>query len=201
MSKKSDINSSRILDVFARLSTKIKNESITLEQVELFLRKENPFEEKVKPVGFLNKMTNSILSIGPTSGNEKIEDNQIFCRYDLRRLKGFANGPKTNETKIDVYEIVKSGFYTEVFTSISLDLAQLCLTEGQIVKFFKKYEDWFPLNKNVLFLFFMDSEFYVFSTRRITYSSDSKFRVSIRKIGKIRIGSEATRHLIIVPSN
>ncbi len=71
-------------------------------------------------------------------------------------------GVATKETPVDLYELVRSGIFAEMFGSLGTDLGKLCLTQAQIKNFCKKNTDW--LRKNgypTFFLFKAEDQFFV----------------------------------------
>jgi hypothetical protein len=74
-------------------------------------------------------------------------------------------GVATNEDRVTVYELVKDATFSQIFNSLSNNLNNLCLTQGQIINFVKKYREWlFRTNSYVTyFLSKSDNNFFVVS--------------------------------------
>lgn len=81
---------------------------------------------------------------------------------DFKNYKLDKDGKATEETAVQVHEIIKDSTFTKMFGSLGTDLDKLCLTQHQIKSFCKNHPDW--LRKDgygTFFLFKVDGNFFV----------------------------------------
>ncbi len=71
-------------------------------------------------------------------------------------------GVSTEDTAVQVHEMVKDATFAQMFGSLGTDLDKLCLTQAQIKNFCKKHPNW--LRKDgyaTFFLFKVEDQFFV----------------------------------------
>jgi len=72
----------------------------------------------------------------------------------------------TEETAVQVHEIVKDSTSVQMFGSLGTDLDKLCLTQSQIKNFCKKHSNWLRTDGYAtFFLFKVDNQFFVARVR------------------------------------
>lgn len=81
---------------------------------------------------------------------------------DLKRWGTDKAGRATEETAIQVHEMIKDATYAQMFGSLGTDLDKLCLTQHQIKNFCKKNPNWLRQDGYAtFFLFKVNDQFFV----------------------------------------
>jgi len=71
-------------------------------------------------------------------------------------------GQATEETAVQVHEMVKDATFAQMFGSLGTDLDKLCLTQHQIKKFCKKHANWLRTDGyGTFFLFKVEDQYFV----------------------------------------
>jgi hypothetical protein len=112
----------------------------------------------------------------------------------LKKYKGVA----TNEDRVAVYELVKNATFSQIFSSLSNNLNNLCLTQGQIIDFVKKYRKWlYRTNSYVTyFLSKSDNNFFVVS---IVLRSGDWVEVDVYRFEDSTIWCATDRRRLVIP--
>ncbi|MBA4320422.1 MAG: hypothetical protein C0412_18650 [Flavobacterium sp.] len=104
--------------------------------------------------------------LASTDGKETITNAQkIFpsgIDSDFKNWNLDVPSASTEETKIQVFEIIKDGTFKDIFGSFGENLDRLCLSQAQIISFVKDHSKW--LRKDgykTFFLFKMSGEYFV----------------------------------------
>lgn len=86
------------------------------------------------------------LTLDPTDGKETLANaGNLFTGWldpDFENYRTNVPGSATPEMKIAVYEMIKDGDFKEIFGSLANDPGVLCLGQGQIIQFVKKFGSW-----------------------------------------------------------
>lgn len=125
----------------------------------------SPDGSSVDPVLIMQSLQNIIqgrfndLILRPVSGNEHIvidacDGTETFSNEDVFEFGTVDDGkvlkdglvPPTKKILVRVYEIVKDGTFEELFGVIGVNVDRLCLTEHQIISFFKNCKKWMHPN-------------------------------------------------------
>jgi hypothetical protein len=149
-----------------------------LAEFKKFLRKENCWTSVVGDNSLLKLISGGeTLTVDAYDGTEILADAKDVFNYidsDFRNWKADEAGKATDETPVNVYEMVKDGTYAELFSSLNSDVEKLFFTQAQIKGFVKKHRKWlrkdgygtfFPFKSNgKRFVAFV----YVFSDDRLS---------------------------------
>jgi hypothetical protein len=106
--------------------------------------------------------------IDACDGKETLADAKDVFKSDIDSdFKNWnTNKPSNNteETAVQVHEIVENSTFVQMFGSFGTDLDKLCLTQSQIKNFCKKHSKWLRADGYAtLFLFKVDNQFFVVS--------------------------------------
>jgi hypothetical protein len=75
-----------------------------------------------------------------------------------------GGNPGTEEITVQVHEMIKGGDFKTIYDSMSDNLDALCLSQGQIKSFVKKYRNWLRADGyGTFFLFKAGAKFFVVS--------------------------------------
>ncbi len=103
--------------------------------------------------------------IGPTKGNEILEDADFFAYASPQFYKDLgADGGScpTQEMTVCMYKLMKGVTFSQVLCSFPANVDKLCLTKAQIKCFLVKYQSWCKvLNRRTLFVFKSRGKFFV----------------------------------------
>lgn len=105
-------------------------------------------------------------------------------------------GGQTEETPVDVYEMIKDANFKQMFTSLSPDLDKLSFTQDQIIEFCEKHQDWLRTDGYAtLFLFKENGKFFV----AYTFVFSRGLHVYLRRIEDVCVWDAEFRHRLVVP--
>lgn len=103
-------------------------------------------DEIVRDKEILKLLTSESLEIEACDGTEIIaEEKNLFSAgidSSFRNWGVDEKGPATDAAKVSVYDIVENATLAQMFAFLSENLAELCLTQAQIIRFIKKYRQW-----------------------------------------------------------
>jgi hypothetical protein len=121
-----------------------------------------------------------------------IDSNFKHWRCDVAALP-------TNETAVQVYEMVRNSTFQELFNGFGVALDSLALTQAQIKQFVKHYGDWLKKGGNgTFFLFKIGDEFFVAAAY---FFSDGRLGVRVRGLTLERVFRAQKRHRLVVKSS
>jgi len=109
-----------------------------------------------------------------------------------------TNKPEKNteETAVQVHEIVKNSTFAQMFGSLGTDLDKLCLTQSQIKNFCKKHSNWLRTDGcATFFLFKVGDQFFVAGV--FVYSGG--LGVSVFRFESDSVWDAGGAHRIVVP--
>ena len=95
--------------------------------------------------------------LGPTDGIEiLVNAKKTFAYINSNFVKYGADekGLPTGETPVVVYEMIKDATFSQMFSSLSSDLNNLCLTQAQIKGFVRNYRNWLRADSHATFFLF-----------------------------------------------
>jgi hypothetical protein len=141
---------------------------------------------------------NRPLVLHSTDGQETLGQAADVFRYidcNFERWNCDVAGPPTQETAVQVYEMVSNSNFQEMFGSFGLPLDSLALTQAQIRQFAMLYPDWLKKDGNgTFFLFKVVTEFFV----AVTYFfSDGRLGVRVRNLALERVFRAQKRHRLV----
>lgn len=140
------------------------------------------------------------LILDPTDGKRTfIKAKDMFTAGFDPDFKGYGTdvpGPATGKTKVTVHEMIKDGTYKDIFTGMSDNLDSLCLTEDQIIQFIEKYPDWLCKDWYTLFLFKVNSNFFV---AFVNLNSDGSLDANLNRFGSGGVWPAEGRGCVVVP--
>ncbi|MFH1820540.1 MAG: hypothetical protein ABH805_01350 [Candidatus Nealsonbacteria bacterium] len=151
-----------IYDLVEKLSGEAGQEWFA--ELKKFLRKENCW------TGVINKFLklisgDEILSLDAVDGTETLANAKDVFNYidsDLKNWGVDEEGPSTEKTIVDVYEMVKDATFSQMFGELNVDMRKLCLTQHQIKKFVEKHRKWLRTDGyGTFFLFESKGNFFV----------------------------------------
>jgi hypothetical protein len=108
--------------------------------------------------------------IGACDGSEVIAgDKKLFKATidpDFKNWKTDKPGQATEDTAVQVHEMVKDATFVQIFSSLGTDLDKLCLTQHQIKKFCQKHAKWLRSEGyGTFFLSKVDDKYFVVRVR------------------------------------
>jgi len=102
----------------------------------------------------------------------------------------------TEDTAVQVYEMVKDATFAQMFGSLGTDLDKLCLTQHQIKTFCKKNSQWLRQNGDAtFFLFKVEEQFFVAAVRVRSGGLD----VLVDRFEYDSVWSAECLHRVVVP--
>jgi len=105
-------------------------------------------------------------------------------------------GKSTEETQVQVHELVENVTFAKIFGFLGSDLDKLCLTQHQIKTFCEKHSNWLRTDGYAThFLFKENNEFFVAGVRVL---SDS-LRVRVRRFEDDNVWNADYHHRVVVP--
>ncbi len=110
---------------------------------------------------YLRLISDGEVVIGPTDGEKTITQALKVVSYVDPSFTNYMDvkGQSTQNTPVQVYELVREGTATQIFESLGVDLNQLCLTQSQIIQFMRDGRDWvLYYGDSVSFLFKVNDE-------------------------------------------
>ncbi|MCX6794485.1 MAG: hypothetical protein NTY31_00575 [Candidatus Falkowbacteria bacterium] len=85
---------------------------------------------------------------------------------DFKKWGTDKPGQATEDTAVQVYEMVKDATFVQMFGFLGTDLDKLCLTQHQIKRFCKKHANWLRTDGyGTFFLFKVEDQYFVARVR------------------------------------
>lgn len=188
------------LEVLIDLLEKITNPE-WFRELKKFLRKEPCWTEIAKKVFLRLISVKESLTLDAVDGTELISNAKKVFRWidpDFKNWDANESGLATEETPVEVHEMVEDGMLSQIFNSVSVgDLNQLCLTQHQIISFVVKHKDW--LRKDgygTFFLFQSKGKFFVASVR---FRGDGSLDVNVDLFEDSGVWIADGRPRVVVP--
>lgn len=158
-------------------------------------------DEIMREKAILKLLTLEALEIEACDGTEIIaEQTDLFLSGidpDFRDWGADEKGSATEVAEVSVYEMVENATFAEVFVFLSEDLAKLCLTQAQIIRFIKKYRQWLRADGYATFFPFKSKgNFFV---ARVRLVSSGKLHVFVNRAGNSDVWYAKYRHRLVVP--
>jgi hypothetical protein len=165
----------RLAGLIADLGHKLKVGNISEEELSLFLKRKNPFEQEATVVApsehvpkenkFLRLLPGAeALAIPACDGTRTIAQAGNVFSYiepDFTKWGLDVVGAATPAISMQMYEQVKSATLRQMLTSLSSDLDRLCLSQHQIGMFCEEHPEWLRQNDcPTLFLFKVGKKFF-----------------------------------------
>lgn len=124
-------------------------------------------------------------------GKKDVFNNYIDSDFKNWKLDKKSN--PTQETKVDVYELIKNATFKEMFVG---NLDKLCLTQDQIIEFCDKHPDWLNQEEGyTFFLFKVNKEYFV---ARVDVDSDGLI-VHVDRFERDYLWLDEYCHRLVVP--
>lgn len=148
-----------------------------LKEIKKFLRKEPCWVETVQNLYLRLLSGGKTITIAPCDGTETLarakETFPSGIDSNFKNWKLDKAGEATEETAVQVHELVQDATFAKMFGSRGTDRNKLCLTQHQIKTFCEQHSDWLRTDGyGTLFLFKENNEFFVAG---VGVSSDGLF--------------------------
>lgn len=128
------------------------------------------------------------------SGSTKIFNSWIDP--DFRNYGCNVTGQSTQAMNVQVHEIVENGTFEKIYASQGRELDSMCLTQGQIKNFVKKYRKWLRTDGyGTFFLFKANNRFFV---ARVCFDSGGLW-VYVRHLSHDYVWNADLRHRFVIP--
>lgn len=115
---------------------------------------------------------------------------------NFKKLGTDKPGQATEETAVQVHEMVKDATFAQMFGSLGTNLDKLCLTQHQIEKFCKKHADWLRTDGyGTLFLFKVEDQYFV----AYVLVRDDGLDVDVRRFENDCVWHAEYLHRVVVP--
>ena len=135
----------------------------------------------------------------PTDGKEtiyKAKDVFGWIDGDFRSYGCDVKSAPSEETAVQVYEMIKDGTFGELFGGFETDLNKLCLTQPQIIQFVKDHSKLLRTDGyGTFFLFRVKDEFFVAGVRR----DGGYWDVDARRLSDDGVWHAEYRRRVVVP--
>jgi len=155
-----------------------------------------------KTEGYLRLISGEeTLLLYPTDGTQSIGHSSAVFGWIDPDFKnwGLNTGSNlaTEETAVQVNEIIKNGPFGKIFGSLGGNLDALCFTQGQIVQFCQKHPSWLRSDGHkTFFLFKVGAKFFV----AYVYVDDGgSLDVNVDKFSNDYVWNADYRHRVVVP--
>jgi len=122
---------------------------------------------------------------------EKIDPYYFHWSLDVKQSN-------SEETKIRVYELIADARFKSIFTYLDKDLKKLCLTQGQIVEYFKTYNLFLKSCRSTFFLFEEKEVFYVANISALDVDESS---LEVYQINEWRKWHKNFQHRVVVKTS
>lgn len=128
------------------------------------------------------------------SGSTEIFDGWIDS--DFENYGCNVTGPSTGPTNVQVHEMVEDGTFEKIYSSQGRELDSMCLTQGQIKNFIKKYCNWLRTDGyGTFFLFKANNQFFVAG---VCFDS-SRLVVNVRRLSFDYVWRADFRRRFVLP--
>jgi hypothetical protein len=142
---------------------------------------------------------NEPVMLDPTDGLETLGQATDVFRYIDRNFERWncnVLGPPTQETVVQVYEMIRDSTFQELFGGFGAALDSLALTQAQIKQFAKYYRDWLKKGGNgTFFLFRVGDEFFVAA---VYFFSDGRLGMRVRGLALDRVFRAQKCHRLVI---
>ncbi len=204
-----DVGTSELGTLFEDLQAlvligKIKTEHLSwflsLDSDRLKMLMEQDESKPVRVSSILRRISDPLI-IPATDGTEIILNaTDVFAGFIDRdfRIWGLneTSGP-TPERPVVVHEMVEDATFEQLFGSFSVDMAKLCLTQSQIIRFVKTHPEHLRTNRHAtLFLFKSEGKFFV---AHVNFGDNDLLEVFGVQFEDDSVWHAEFRHRIVVP--
>jgi len=115
---------------------------------------------------------------------------------DFKNWETDKSGIATQETAVQVHEMVKDATFTEMFGSLGANLDRLCLTQHQIKSFCEKHSDWLRTDGYAtFFLFKVSGQYFVV----YVYVNSDSLNVHVNRLESDFVWYGVYRHRVVSP--
>jgi hypothetical protein len=157
------------------------------------------FSKKENLITLLLSKGESIL-IDACDGKEILADAKDVFKSgidsDFKNWNTNKPGKNTEETAVQVHEIVKDSTFAQMFGSFGTDLDKLCLTQSQIKNFCKKNPNWLRTDGYAtFFLFKVGDQFFV----AYVYVDSDGFCVDVLRFEYVYVWNAVYAPRFVVP--
>jgi hypothetical protein len=179
------------------------------KELKKFLRKEECWgKERAKvvqpkryPSPYPRLLTPEPLTLTPTDGSQAIaKASKLFTGYldpDFENWGTNVSSQPTKETKVEVHELIKDGRFADIFSGLSTNLDNLCLTQPQIIQFVEKHKQWLRADGyGTFFLFKANGEFFV---ALVDVCSAGRLIVLVGRFVNVDVWSAGGRGRFVLP--
>jgi hypothetical protein len=155
-----------------------------------------------KTEGYLRLISGEeTLLLYPTDGTQSIGHSSAVFGWIDPDFKnwGLNTGSNlaTEETAVQVNEIIKNGTFRKIFGSLGGNLDALCLTQDQIVQFCQKHPSWLRSDGDkTFFLFKVGAKFFV---AYVYVYDDGSLFVRVHKLANDRVWAAGYQRRVVVP--
>ncbi len=102
----------------------------------------------------------------------------------------------TEDTAVQVHEMVKDATFAQMFGSLGTDLDKLCLTQSQIKNFCKKHPQWLRQNGYAtFFLFKVEDQFFI----ACVFVNSDGLGVNVRRFEDGCVWDAESQRRVVVP--
>ncbi len=145
--------------------------------------------EEVKP--YLKRISGGKkVSIGASDGKDTLAKAQdVFKAWvddDFENWDLDIPGEPTEETDVEVHELVRDGTFANIYASTETELESLCLSQAQIKKFCKESPDWLRTEGYGTFFLFKKN-------KKLPASLENLFVARVDVLGDGQLGVGAVR--------
>lgn len=138
--------------------------------------------------------------IADCDGQETLANaKDVFKSYIDDGFKNWKINNKsvaTEETPVEVRELVKDATFVQMFGSLGTDLDKLCLTQHQIKMFCKKHSNWLRTDGYATFFLFKENN--QFFVARV-YVESGGLSVSVDHLGDDYVWNAECAHRVVFP--
>jgi len=191
-----------VCDLLEKLSGKESGEAWFKELKKFILKK--PCWTRAP--GFISEFLKLIsagktLTVDALDGKESLaEAADVFAYIDpkFENWEADERGEATEETVVDVYELVSDVTSARLFGSVCNSVSKLCFTKAQIQNFCVKYYDWLRRdNYSTFFLFKSHNYFFV---ARVYFEFNNRLGVNVYDLGFDAVwDTEYIRRSVVFP--
>lgn len=197
MAKAVNLPGERLAGLFVDLARKIQHGVIPLDELAFFInQRHNSFEEnsgrEIASNGdkgvYLERLETDAgekIVLGPTDGKRTIcQADDVFKGFLDPKFMGWnLNVPSraTEEVEVCVHKIIADGSFKKIYGSIGRPLAELCLTQSQIIDFCVKHRGGLLGHRGygTFFLFDVNDLFFV---ANVGYGGDGRLNVKVYEL-------------------
>ncbi len=136
--------------------------------------------------------------IRATRGEKKILDSDVFLykEDDFKNFTDFEESFSNEKTQTAGFKLVCDSKFVQIFTSISCNLDQLCLTQNQIIEFVRDNRKWMSKNCNMAFFLFRDAQNYFVAM--VLIDANTAASVFVDPLGSKKVWEAKEDYIVIV---